>query len=83
MPPAETATSPPARLVKLREAESVLAPYFVEGSRPSRNTIVAWIEDGTLTGIQVGVGRNYYVSESSLLRFVASITRGCSIAIDN
>jgi len=60
---------PADRLIKLRDVEQVLREYFYEGSRPSRSTIIGWIEDGTLAGQQLGSGRNYYVFESSLERF--------------
>lgn len=61
---------PPAdRLIKLRDVEREIADLFHAESRPSRNTIIGWIEDGTLLGRQLGSGNNYYVWESSLDRF--------------
>lgn len=65
---------PAPRLVKLREVERLLRDCFPDGSRPSRNTIIGWIESGTLLGKQIGTGGNYYVFESSLRNFVDAIT---------
>lgn len=65
---------PAPRLVKLREVERLLRDCFPDGSRPSRNTIIGWIEDGTLNGKQIGTGRNYYVFESSVREFIGRIT---------
>lgn len=55
-------------LIKLGEVERVLAKIFRPG--PSRPTIVAWIEDGTLEGHQLGLGRNWFVYKSSLDNFI-------------
>lgn len=63
------------RLVKLRDVERELARYFHAESRPSRNTIIGWIEEGTLLGLQLGSGNNYYVLESSLERFKERFVR--------
>lgn len=52
------------RLLKLGEVERVLAKVFHPA--PSRPTIVAWIEEGTLEGRQIGRGDNWFVYESSL-----------------
>ena len=57
------------RLIKLRDVERILSSCFHVESRPSRNTIIGWIEEGTLLGMQLGSGRNYYVFESSLDEF--------------
>lgn len=57
------------RLIKLRDVERELASFFHRESRPSRNTIIGWIEEGTLLGTQLGSGKNYYVYESSFERF--------------
>ena len=57
------------RLIKLRDVERSLAALFHRDSRPSRNTIIGWIEEGILIGKQLGTGHNYYVWESSLNRF--------------
>lgn len=57
------------RLIKLRDVEQILTRYFRPESRPSRNTIIGWIEEGFLLGTQLGSGRNYYVYESSLRSF--------------
>lgn len=65
---------PSDRLVKLRDAERIIASCFDDGSRPSRMTIIAWIEDGTLSGKQIGPGKNYYVFRSSLDRLLNEIT---------
>lgn len=65
---------PAPRLLKLREVEQVLASCFPAGSRPSRSTVIGWIESGTLSGKQIGPGGNYYVFESSLQKFVTAIT---------
>jgi len=61
------------RLVKLRDAERILAGYFHRDSCPSRTTIIGWIEDGTLIGTQLGRGRNYYVCQSSLDAFITHL----------
>lgn len=58
------------RLVKLRDVERSLADYFHHDSRPSRNTIIGWIEEGTLSGKRLGTGNNYYVYETSLANFI-------------
>lgn len=52
------------QLIKLDEVERVLAKVFRPA--PSRPTIVAWIEEGTLDGKQIGRGKNWFVYESSL-----------------
>ncbi len=57
------------RLIKLRDVERSLADCFHADSRPSRNTIIGWLEEGLLLGKQLGTGHNYYVWESSLERF--------------
>lgn len=64
---------PAPRLVKLREAERLLHDCFPDGSRPSRNTIIEWIEDGTLNGKQIGRGRNYYIFDDSLRQFIQRV----------
>ena len=67
----QTDASPASdRLIKLRDAEPRIFELFHPGSRPSRNTIIAWIEEGRLMGTQLGDGKNYYVVESSLERFL-------------
>jgi len=63
------------KLVKLRDVEIALASYFDPKSLPSRTTIVGWIEDGTLEGVQIGPGRNYYVTTASLEKFISKIQR--------
>lgn len=73
MSQAPTLPFPAPRLVKLREAEQILAQCFPGGSRPSRTTIIGWIESGTLLGKQIGRGGNYYVFESSLQKFIDDI----------
>lgn len=57
----------PDRLVKLRHVERQLDVLMPR--RPSRNTLINWLNDGTLRGIQLGRGHNYYVFESSLDSF--------------
>ncbi len=57
------------RLIKLRDVERDLANFFHGASRPSRNTIIAWFEEGLLLGKQIGSGHNYYIWESSLNLF--------------
>ena len=52
------------RLIKLGEVERILSQVFHPA--PSRPTIVAWIEDGTLDGKQIGRGDNWFVYQSSL-----------------
>lgn len=71
---------PAPRLVKLREVERILADCFPDGSRPSRNTIIGWIEEGTLNGMQIGSGRNYYVFESSLHAFIGLLAERSKFA---
>lgn len=66
---------PEDRLIKLRDVETVLRDFFHEGSCPSRSTIIGWIEEGTLNGMQIGSGRNYYVYESSLDRLMSELRR--------
>lgn len=61
-------------LVKLRDVEQLLAEHFYRASRPSRATIICWIEDGTLRGKQIGPGRNYYVYKSSLDRLITELS---------
>lgn len=51
-------------LIKLVEVERILSKVFFPA--PSRPTIVAWIEDGTLDGKQIGRGDNWFVYQSSL-----------------
>jgi len=60
---------PSDRLIKLRDVERRLEEIFDRESRPSRSTLIGWIEDGTLDGVQIGRGLNYFVRESSLDRF--------------
>lgn len=69
----------PGRWIKLREVERRLSPLFVEASCPSRSTIIAWIEDGTLIGKQLGTGKNYYVLEASFEEFVTSLSSASGI----
>lgn len=69
-----TNNSAPDRLIKLRDVERSLADCFHRDSRPSRNTIIGWLEEGLLLGKQLGSGHNYYVWESSLLRFKAQLS---------
>lgn len=65
--------TPVDRLVKLRDVERSLASCFHRDSRPSRNTIIGWIEEGLLMGKQLGPGHNYYVWESSLSSFIEKL----------
>jgi hypothetical protein len=58
------------RLVKLGEVETILGRIFMP--RPSRPTIVAWIEEGLLEGKQIGGGSNWYVFSSSLDKLIRS-----------
>jgi len=60
---------PPDKLIKLRDVEIMFEEVFDRRSMPSRTTIVGWIEDGTLDGVQIGRGRNYFVRQSSIERF--------------
>lgn len=66
---------PTDRLVKLRDVERIVAGCFDPDSRPSRTTIIAWIEEGTLSGKQIGPGKNYYVFRSSLDRLINEISQ--------
>lgn len=63
------AAAPADRLIKLRDVEREIADCFHRDSRPSRNTIIGWIEEGMLIGLQLGSGNNYYVWETSLQQF--------------
>lgn len=60
-------------LIKLGEVERILSKVFAPA--PSRPTLVAWIEDGTLEGRQIGRGDNYYVYQSSLRQFIEDMKR--------
>ncbi len=61
------------KLIKLRDVELMFEEFFDPGSMPSRSTIVGWIEDGTLEGVQIGAGRNYYVRRSSIDKLFGAI----------
>lgn len=58
-------------LIKMSEVEVILGKVFVPA--PSRPTIVAWLEGGTLDGRQVGPGNNWFVYQSSLQAFIAQV----------
>lgn len=58
-------------LLKLSVVEEQLAKLFKP--TPDRETIYAWIEDGTLVGEQLGRGRNWYVYASSLSQFILDL----------
>lgn len=58
------------RLIKLGEVERVLRQVFVPA--PSRPTIVGWIEEGMLEGLQIGLGDNWHVYSSSLDKLILS-----------
>lgn len=51
-------------LIKLGEVERVLERVF--NPRPSRHTIIGWIEEGILGGRQFGRGGNWFIYQSSL-----------------
>jgi hypothetical protein len=55
-------------LIKLGEVERILEQVFRPA--PSRPTIVAWIEEGTLEGKQIGRGDNWFIYESSLTKLI-------------
>jgi hypothetical protein len=55
-------------LIKVGEVERILAKIF--RPVPSRPTIVAWIEEGTLEGRQIGRGDNWFVYQSSLDKLI-------------
>ncbi|MBK8810691.1 MAG: hypothetical protein IPN69_08155 [Acidobacteria bacterium] len=55
-------------LIKLGEVETILSRVF--RPVPSRPTLIAWIEDGTLEGKKIGRGDNWYVYQSSLNGFI-------------
>lgn len=57
-------------LIKLGEVEVILAKVF--RPVPTRPTIVEWIEEGILTGKQIGLGNNWYVYASSLDKLILS-----------
>lgn len=63
------------KLVKLGEVERILAQRFCNNSKPSRATIIGWIEEGTLRGRQIGSGKNYYVYTSSLEKLLNSLEK--------
>lgn len=58
-------------LLKLHVVESALGRFMQP--TPNRETIVAWIEDGTLDGEQIGRGNNWYVFQSSLDNFIRAL----------
>ena len=58
------------RLIKLGEVERILSRILMPV--PSRHTLIAYIDNGTLCGRKFGRGNNYYVYESSLNDFVQS-----------
>lgn len=62
----------PGPLIKLRHVEQELKKTFPQ-SAPSRNTIIDWIKNGTLLGLQLGKGKNYYVFQSSLDNLIAKL----------
>lgn len=55
-------------LLKVGECQEILGKVFRPA--PSRPTIVAWLEEGTLEGKQIGRGHNWFVFESSLKNFI-------------
>ena len=57
-------------LIKLGEVEAILSKVF--RPVPSRPTIVEWIEEGILTGKQIGLGNNWFVYASSLDKLILS-----------
>lgn len=59
------------RLIKLSEVERALSKVF--SPMPDRKTIYGWIEDGTLEGLQVGRGDNWFVYQSSLDKFIVNL----------
>jgi len=61
-------------LLKLGVVERALQKVML-GSAPSRPTLVAMIEDGTLDGIQLGRGRYWFVYRSSLDDYILRIQK--------
>ncbi|MFV0388392.1 MAG: hypothetical protein ACK5NT_06530 [Pyrinomonadaceae bacterium] len=62
-------------LLKLGDVERTLAPYFAEGSKPSRKLIIGLFEEGVLDGVQLGKGRNYWIYRSSLNELINNLKR--------
>lgn len=58
-------------LLKLDIVERTLAKIF--NPVPSRVTLYAWLDDGTLVGEQLGRGNNWYVYQSSLDNFILDL----------
>lgn len=58
-------------LIKLGAVERFLGKVFWPA--PSRPTIVGWIEEGRLEGLQIGGGQNWYIYKSSLDSFIAQL----------
>ncbi len=56
-------------LVKLHQVENILSLRMAVC--PTRPTIISWIKSGILEGLQIGRGGNWYVSHSSLDRFIS------------
>lgn len=71
---------PADRLMKLRDAEFKIRRYVLADSMPSRGMLIRLIEDGTLDGKQLGRGRNWFVTESSVDRLIEYLTRPMELA---
>lgn len=57
------------RLHRLGVVERVLEKIFGD-CKPSRPTLITMCEEGILEAIQLGRGRNWFVYESSLDRYI-------------
>lgn len=62
---------PSDRFFRLRDVEEVLSKVMV--SKPSRTTLLNWLDEGTLEGRKMSFG--WIVYESSLKEFINSMQR--------
>lgn len=56
-------------LRRLGEVERIFGKIFLNCA-PSRPTLIMMCQDGTLDAIQLGRGRNWFVYQSSLDKFI-------------
>ena len=59
------------KLVKLWKVKRILErEVFADGSMPSHQTLLNWIEEGVLPATRIGNNKNFYVYESELRKFI-------------